>query len=76
MTETEVKKQIKQYGESTNIIFGDFVFAFSMMNECDEISADFIATLSYNCTINIIDRILNNLISICAKSFYRYYLSL
>ena len=64
MTETEVKKQIKQYGESTNIIFGDFVFAFSMMNECDEIGADFIATLSYNCTINMIERILNN------QSFY------
>ncbi len=64
MTEREVKNQIKQYGESTNIIFGDFVFAFSMMNECDEIGTDFIATLSYNCTINMINRILNN------QSFY------
>ena len=64
MTETEVKEQIKQYGEPTNIIFGDFVFTFSMMNECDEIGADFIATLSYNCTINMINRILNN------QSFY------
>lgn len=64
MTETEVKKQIKQYGEPTNIIFGDFVSAFSMINKCEEIGADFIATLSYNCTINMIDRILNN------QSFY------
>ena len=64
MTETEVKEQIKQYREPTNIIFGDFVFAFSMINKCEEIGADFIATLSYNCTINMIDRILNN------QSFY------
>lgn len=64
MKKEEVEKLIKQYREPTNIIFGDFVFAFSMMNECDEISVDFIATLSYNCTINMIDRILNN------QSFY------
>ena len=64
MKKEEVEKLIKQYREPTNIIFVDFVSAFSMMNTCDEIGADFIATLSYNCTINMINRILNN------QSFY------
>lgn len=64
MTETEVKEQIKQYGDPTNIIYGDFFLVFSNLVEDDDIGDDFIATLSYNCTINMIDRILNN------QSFY------
>ena len=64
MTETEVKKQIMQYGESTNIIYDDFFNVLSNKVEDDDIGDDFIATLSYNCTINMIDRILNN------QSFY------
>ena len=64
MNKEEVEKLISQKSKSTNIIYDDFFNVLSNKVEDDDIGDDFIATLSYNCTINMIDRILNN------QSFY------
>lgn len=64
MNKEEVEKLISQKSKSTNIIYDDFFNVLSNKVEDDDIGDDFIATLSYNCTINMIDKILNN------QSFY------
>lgn len=60
MNKEEVEKLISQKSKSTNIIYDDFFNVLSNKVEDDDIGDDFIATLSYNCTINMIDKILNN----------------